>query len=335
MLRNSAEDGSATPGHVRSSTFTAVALGAALVLTLGGCGSSGGQGTIADEFELSSPQGTVRLTVGSKDFTEQQILGEITIQALEAAGAEVIDKTALGGTEEVRVALASGGIDMYWEYTGTGWLVHLAEPDRISEPEKLYEAVAGEDSDQNGIEWLKPAPANNTYSIAVREGTAEDLGVENISDLGALIEERPKEATLCVGPEFDSRADGLPGLQRHYGFEFPEDQVFEISATTVYGAVEKGETCTFGSVFRTNGRIGELRLQLLEDDEGFFAAYNPALTMRKETLERYPELEDLFASISEKLDTEALRQLSAGVEVEGNRPADVAERWLQDNGFTS
>ncbi len=321
--------------HSRRGAFPQSALAGALIVTVAGCGAENGQGTIAEEFELSSPQGTVRLTVGSKDFTEQQILGEITVQALEAAGAEVIDKTALGGTEKVRVALVSGGIDMYWEYTGTGWLVHLAEPDHIDEPEELYEAVATEDLTQNGIEWLKPAPANNTYSIALRQGAAEDLGVDGISDLGSLIEERPEDATVCVGPEFDSRADGLTGLQRHYDFEFPEDQVFEISATTVYGAVDKGQTCNFGSVFRTNGRISELGLQLLEDDENFFAAYNPALVMREETLERHPELEDLFASVSEKLDTETLRQLSASVEVEGSRPAEVAERWLQDNGFTT
>lgn len=300
-----------------------------------GCASdiAGGGGSIAEDFDLSGPQGTVRLTVGSKDFTEQEILGHISVQALEAAGAEVIDETGLGGTEDVRLALVSGEIDVYWEYTGTGWLVHLAEPEPVAEPREQYEVVAERDLQENSIEWLEPAPASNTYAIAVREG-AEDLGVESISDLGTLVEDRPEEATLCVGPEFVSRADGLPGLEEHYGFEFPDARVFELSPNTVYGAVDNGEKCNFGSVFRTNGRIPELGLQLLEDDEGFFAVYNPTPTVRQETLERYPEMADLFAPISEKLDTDTLRQLSAAVEVEGDSPANVAERWLRENGFT-
>jgi len=274
------------------------------------------------------------MAVGSKDFTEQEILGQITVQALQAAGAEVVDDIGLGDTEDLRRALVSERIDMYWEYTGTGWLVHLAEPNAIADPAELTDAVSEEDLQQNGIAWLQPAPANNTYAIAVREGAAQELGVRTISDLVQLVEDRPEEATLCVGPEFGSRADGLPGLQKHYGFEFPASGVSEVSATTVYGAVDKGDTCTFGSVFRTNGRIPELGLELLEDDEDFFAAYNPALTMRQDTLETYPELEGIFEPISERLDTQTLRKLSAAVEVEGNDPATVAERWLSDNGFT-
>lgn len=309
---------------------------AAAVAVTGACASDpgSGEGSIAQDFELSSPQGTVRLTVGSKNFTEQEILGAITTQALQAAGAEVVDETDLGDTEDVRRALVSGRIDMYWEYTGTAWLVHLAEPDAIADPEELATSVSEEDLQRNGIAWLAPAPANNTYAIAVAEGAGEELGVRRISDLQRLIEERPEEATLCVGPEFGSRADGLPGLEQHYGFSFPDRSVFEVSPTTVYGAVDKGETCTFGSVFRTNGRIPELGLELLEDDEDFFAAYNPALTMREDTLETYPEMSELFEPIAAELDTSTLRQLSASVEVDGNAPAVVAERWLRERGFT-
>lgn len=307
------------------------------VIVVAGCAAdeAGETTSIADNFELSGPQGTLRLSVGSKDFTEQKILGEITVQALEAAGAEVIDKTGLGSTEEVRLALTSGSIDMYWEYTGTGWLVHLAEPQSIADSQELYEAVRAEDAGQNGIEWLEPAPANNTYAIAVREDATGGVDIETISELQGLIEKSPEEATLCAGPEFNSRADGLPGLERHYGFEFPPDQVFVVSDSTVYGAVSKGAKCNFGSVYQTNGRIPELGLDLLEDDETFFAAYNPALTMKQATLESYPELKEIFAPISEKLDTEALRELSSAVEVEGNSPGTVAERWLRENGFVS
>ncbi|CAN5619218.1 glycine betaine ABC transporter substrate-binding protein [soil metagenome] len=310
--------------------FLLAALAFVLAVLAAGCG---GGGSISENYELSGPQGSVRLAVGSKNFTEQEILGHITLLALKAANAEVIDRTGLGGTERVRQALISDNIDMYWEYTGTGWLVHLAKPEPISDSQEQYQAVAEQDLEQNNVEWLEPAPANNTYAIAVREGAYGE--VQNISDLGRLIEERPDDATLCVGPEFSERADGLPGLEENYGFEFPEDSVFVISAGTVYGAVANGEKCNFGSVFRTNGRVPELGLRLLEDDEDFFAVYNPSLNIREETLDQYPELAEIFAPISEELDTETLRELSAAVEVEGDPPANVAERWLQENGFIS
>lgn len=295
-----------------------------------GCAGEGG-GSIGENYSLSGPQGSVRLAVGSKDFTEQQVLGHITRRALEAANAEVVDRTGLAGTEGARQALISGEIDLYWEYTGTGWLIHLAEPDPIPNPREQYEAVAEQDLEQNNVEWLEPAPANNTYAIAVREEAFEE--VENISDLGRLVEDRPEEATLCAGPEFRERADGLPGLEEHYGFELPAADVFVLPDSTVYGAVSRGERCNFGSVFETDGRIPELDLRLLEDDEGFFAVYNPSLTVREETLEQHPELAEIFAPISERLDTETLRELSAAVLVEGSSPEEVAERWLQENGF--
>ncbi len=319
-----------------------------LALLAGGCGAGGsGEGSngggsggayggqvISEKFNLGGPQDTARLAVGSKNFTEQQILGEITVQALEEAGAEVAaDRTGLGGTEAVRQALVTGDIDLYWEYTGTGWLIHLAQPDPIQNAQEQYEAVAEQDLSENNIKWLPPAPANNTYVLAASGETAEDLGVQTISDLQQLVEQRPEEATLCAGPEFSDRADGLPGLEEHYGFEFPDANVFVLPEGTVYEAVARGEKCNFGSVFKTNGRVTDFDLTLLEDDENFFAHYNPSLTMRQETLERYPQLAELFAPISEKLDTETLRELSSAAQSEDSSIETIAERWLRENGF--
>ena len=321
----------------------AALLGVLAVLAVG-CGTGGDAGgsssggaydgkVISEEFELGSPQNASRLAVGSKDFTEQQILGEITVQALEAAGAEVVDRTGLGGTGTVRQALITGDIDLYWEYTGTGWLIHLAQPDPIQNAQEQYKAVAEQDLQENNVEWLPPAPANNTYVLAASGETAEDLGVQTISDLQQLVEQRPEEATLCAGPEFSDRADGLPGLEERYGFEFPDANVFVLPEGTVYEAVARGEKCNFGSVFKTNGRVTDFDLTLLEDDENFFAHYNPSLTMREETLERYPQLAELFAPISEKLDTETLRELSSAAQSEDSSIETIAERWLRENGF--
>lgn len=327
------------PG-VRKTFSTVAAILVVLALAVGcGQGSSNGGGgaggSIAENFDLSGPQDSARFIVGSKNFTEQRVLGEIAVQALRAAGADVTARIGLGDNAAVRQALISNDIDMYWEYTGTAWLVHLANPDPISDPQEQYEAVAEEDLQENNVEWLDRAPGNNTYAIAASQETLDETGVQNISDLARLAQQDPEQATLCYGNEndFSSRSDGLPGLEQAYGFEYPEDSQIVVPLEAVYENVAQGERCNFGVVFTTNPLIEENNLQLLEDDENFFAVYNPTMILHEETLEEYPQLEDLFAPISEQLDTEALIELNAAVDIEGKSPANVAEQWLRENGF--
>ena len=310
------------------------------VLVAVGCGgdtdtrSSGG--SISEEFDFSGPQNTAQFNIGSESFTEQQVLGQITLQALEAAGADVTDSTGLGGNEAVRQALLSDEIDLYWEYTATGWLVFLANTEPISDPQELYSSVADQDLQKNDVEWLPPAPANNTYAIAASQETTDRLGVQNISDFARLVEEQPEEANLCFSNEndFRSRVDGLPGLEQEYDFEMPDENLIITPLDAVYQFVSRGERCNFGVVFLTSGFLQEYDdLQLLDDDENFFAVYNPSPTMKQDTLDENPQLDDLFAPITERLDTETLRGLNYAVEVEG-RPADeVAGEWLRENGF--
>jgi osmoprotectant transport system substrate-binding protein len=319
----------------RRSTYAALLV--VLALLAAGCGT--GSGSIARDFDLNERRvtergggDTTRFVVGSKDFPEQEILGHITIAALRAGGAEVIDRTGLGGTEDVREALAGVDIDLYWEYTGTGWLSLLARAP-LPDPGQLYPRLEQLDRELNGIVWLPPAPADNTYAIAVREDAPDLAAVQTISDLAALIREQPAKATLCVGPEFSERADGLPGLAERYGLAFPPQNLAVLADTSVYEAVDVGQRCGFGSVFATSGNIPELGLRLLEDDLGFFAPYNPSVTMRQETLDRHPALTELFAEISPRLDTATMRDLSAQVLVHGGSPEDVAEKWLHGHGL--
>ncbi|QIN81936.1 glycine/betaine ABC transporter substrate-binding protein [Rubrobacter tropicus] len=311
-----------------------------LVALAAGCGAGGGDGEsknkiTPDQFRLSGTQRDAQFAVGSEAFTEQEVLGSITIQALEAADATVVDRTGLGGNEAVRQALESGEIDLYWEYTATGWLVHLSETRSIPDPQEQYEAVAKRDLEENGIRWLEPAPGNDTYAVAASEKTRKDLDVQNISDLARLVEERPQDATLCFNNDdgFRTRFDGLPGMERAYGFQFPEENLVEVSLDAVYGATDEAEICNFGVVFTTSGFLRESGLKPLEDDEDFFAVYNPALTIRGEMFDQYPQLRELFAPISEKLDTQTLLDLNYAVEVEGKSPEEVARRWLRENGF--
>ena len=302
---------------------------AVLTLIVAGCGGAGGGGASGD-IDLSDAE----FTVGSKEFTEQLILGQITLQALENAGATVNDQIGLAGTVAARKALESGEIDMYWEYTGTGWITHLGHTKPIPSSQKQFEAVAKEDLEKNDIEWLSPpAPANNTYTMAVRSEAYDKLGVKKLSDFKQLVEENPEEATVCVGTEFSTRDDGLPGMEKAYDFEFPKENIVKIDEGLIYQQTDKGKQCNFGEVFQTDGRIEALDLELVEDDKSFFPVYNPALNVRKDVIDEYPQVAKLFAPISKKLTTEELQKLNAKVDVDGQLEDQVAEEWLKENGF--
>jgi osmoprotectant transport system substrate-binding protein len=305
-------------------------LGIVVVLALiaAGCGGGGGGGATGD-IDLSD----LDVTVGSKEFTEQLILGQITVQALEAAGATVDDQTGLAGSVAARKALESGEIDMYWEYTGTGWITYLQHTKPIPNSQKQYEAVAKEDLKKNGIQWLDPAPANNTYAMAVRSEAYNDLGVKSLSDFKQLVEENPEEATVCVGTEFSTRDDGLPGMEKAYDFQFPSDNIVKIDEGQIYQETDRGERCNFGEVFQTDGRIANLDLELVKDDKNFFPIYNPSLNIREQLVKDNPQIEKLFAPISKKLTTSELQKLNAKVDVQGQLEDQVAEEWLSENGF--
>jgi osmoprotectant transport system substrate-binding protein len=314
--------------ELRASLLRLIGAIAVLTFVVTGCGGGGGGGGAAGGIDLSDSE----FTVGSKEFTEQLILGQITLQALEAAGATVNDQIGLAGTVAARKALESGEIDMYWEYTGTGWITHLGHTKPIPDRQKQFEAVAKEDLEKNGIQWLSPpSPANNTYSMAVRSEAYDKLGVKKLSDFKQLVEENPEEATVCVATEFATRDDGLPGMEKAYGFKFPTENVVRIDEGQIYQETDKGNRCNFGEVFATDGRIAALDLKVIEDDKSFFPIYNPALNVRKQAMD--PKIEKLFAPISEKLDTQTLQKLNAQVDVEGQLPEEVAEQWLSENGF--
>lgn len=326
---------------------------AVLSLVLAGCGGTGGASPAAPtDAGAQSPAVTdggtepsasaggggdvdlagVEVTVGSKEFTEQLILGEITKQVLEDAGATVDDQTGLVGSTTVREALTSGEIDMYWEYTGTGWITHLGNEQPVTGEMEQYEAVREADT-ANGIAWLEPAPFNNTYAIALASEQASELGVTSLSDLAALATSNPDQMTLCAAAEFLSRDDGLPGLQEAYAFEFPADNISELELGLVYTSIDKADPCVFGEVFATDGRIAALDLTVLEDDKAFFPSYLPALNVRQEVLDANPAIADLFAPVAQALDNETMQGLNARVDVDGEQPADVARSFLEEEGL--
>jgi len=268
-------------------------------------------------------------TVGSKEFTEQKILCEITAQALEAAGATVKRQCGLTGSATVRTALTSGRIDMYWEYTGTGWITHLKNTRPIPDSGQQYQAVAKDDLAKNKIKWLDPAPFDNTYAIGVRKDFMPEL--KTISDYAALVKSDPNKGSLCVATEFTGRDDGLPGLEKAYGFSGEKTSTLKDGA--IYDSVKKGSPCNFGEVFTTDGRIEGLGLRVLQDDKKFFPIYNPALNVRNDVFAKNPRLADVFEPIAKALDTKTMQKLNSDADNQGDTPKQIAEDFLKDKGL--
>ena len=308
---------------MKSKALMMTTFGAGLALILSGCSAAD------SSSNETGPLAGVDLTAGSKEFTESILLAQITSVALENAGASVDDRTGISGSATVREALLSDGIDFYWDYTGTGW-VNILGNNTDDVPADLYAAVAEADA-ANGVTWLEPAPFENTYRIAVPTVFAEDNDLVTMSDAAAYIEANPQDAAVCAAAEFVNRDDGLPGLQTAYGFEFSE--VVQLDLNLIYTQV--GETCSFGEVFSTDARIVSNDLAVLSDDEGFFVQYQGAMTLRDSTLAENPAIAEIMAPISAALTSEVITALNGQVDNGGEDPRDVAEEWLQAEGFLS
>ncbi|MFL6123832.1 glycine betaine ABC transporter substrate-binding protein [Actinophytocola sp.] len=272
----------------------------------------------------------VDITVGSKDFTEQIVLGYLAELALEAAGANAIDLTNISGSNSSRYALVDGQVDVQWEYTGTGWLSYLGNDKPIPEEKAQYEAVSKADLARNGIVWLPYSEVNNTYAFATTESYAAEHGLTTNSDMTRFLRQHPEEAVFCVETEFASRPDGMPGVRRTYGFDVTRTKTF--GAGAIYSALAGG-TCNFGEVFTTDGRIAGLHLRVLADDRKFFPQYNASVTLRKEFLDRYPQIADVMAPVSDALDNKEIIELNKQVDVDGRDPAKVARDWMIAKGF--
>ncbi len=271
-------------------------------------------------------------TVGSKKFTEQLILGQIAKIALQATGAKVNDQTDLGGTAVNRQALLSGKIDMYWEYTGTGWITHLQQTTPIPNSLKQFQAVAKADR-ANGVKWLDRAPLDNTYAFAARKEVLKTFKVTKISDFKTLLQRNKKAATLCIGTEFSTRDDGLPGVEKKYGIKFPSENLAKVDEGLIYKLTDEGKICNFGEVFATDGRIQGLGLYVIKDDKKFFPIYNAALNVRLSVFNKYPKLAPMFKLISKKLTNAAMTKLNADRDIRGKFPEEIAKAWLKQNKF--
>lgn len=300
-----------------------LSLALSAVALVSACG--GGSDADASAGDLEGLTGTI----GSKDFSEQYILANITGELLNANGADVDVNTQLVGSANVRQALENGDFIGYWEYTGTSWITYNGETKPITDPKEQFEAVKEADA-ANGITWLDPAPMNNTYAFAIRRDKAEELGVTTLSDVAAL---PPEEQTFCIESEFSTRDDGWPGLKEAYGFQVQDDDLVMLDTGVIYTATQEGKDCNFGEVFATDGRIKGMDLVVMEDDQSFFPVYQGALTMDSKVFDEYPQIADVMAEVSPLLTDEVMQELNAKADVDGEDPEDIALDWLEEQGL--
>ncbi len=262
------------------------------------------------------------IRIGSKNFTEQLILGEIMAQLIEAHTHLRVDRRFnLGGTMICHGALENGEIDIYPEYTGTALTAILHLP-VISNPGRVLKTVGREYRERFSAEWLQPFGLNSTYAITVRRPFAKSRRLETISDLSAI----SRNLRAGFTAEFSERPDGYPGLQRTYHVDFGE--VRDLDPSLMYQAIANKEVDVI-SAFATDGRIPAYDLQPLKDDRSFFPPYQAAPVIRIQTLETYPELRRVLNVTAGLLDDETMQKLNFEVDEKKRRPRDVVRQFLE------
>jgi osmoprotectant transport system substrate-binding protein len=308
---------------------------AGLLLAAAGCGLTSGS-PLTDDVEPGSigrgePLKGAHLTVTSKSFTEQLILGAIMGIAFEAAGADVIDRTGIQGSIGSREAVRKGDADAGYEYTGTAWITYLGHSKPITDPRRQWDAVKKEDA-ENGLVWLPPSTLDNTYALAMNQENAKKYGTKTMSDVAKLAKSDPGAVKLCVEVEFANRADGLPGMQKAYGMNVPARDITQMDTGIIYTQTEQGN-CTYGEVFTTDGRIKSMNLAVMDDDRKFFPNYNAAPMINAKSLKEWPAIAEVLNPVTAKLNNSVARTLNAKVDVEGEDPHQVALDWLVEEGF--
>ncbi|AYA07862.1 glycine betaine ABC transporter substrate-binding protein OsmF [Rahnella aceris] len=306
-----------TTGRVRGFSVAALALASVL------------------SFSAQAADDAVR--VGSKIDTEGSLLGNIIIQVLEANGIHTTNKLQLGTTKVVRGAITAGEIDIYPEYTGNGAFFFSDDKDPAwKNAQAGFDKVKKLDYDQNKIVWLDPSPANNTWTIAVRQDVASAHNLKSLGDLGKYISSGG-DFKLAASAEFIERPDALPAFENAYGFKLNQAQLLSLAggdtAVTIKAAAEQTSGVNAAMAYGTDGPVAALGLQTLEDPKGVQPIYAPAPVIREAALKAHPNIPDLLKPVFASLDTKTLQGLNAKIAVDGQDAKKVAAKYLQEKGF--
>ena len=286
----------------------AVLIAVVMALSLAACGGS-------------SSGEEKRVIVGSKDFTENEIVAEIYALALEEAGFTVEHKMNIAGSV-VHTSITSGEIDIYPEYTGTG-LISILQKEALTDQDEVYNTVKEEYNEQFNITWLDYAEANDGQGLFISKRASDEYGVTTISDLQANAD----KLRFASQGEFDERDDGIPGLTKVYGpFNWKSSKIYD---NGLKWEVVDSDEADVAPAYTTEARLTETdKFVLLEDDKHMWPPYNLAPIVRNEVLEQYPEIAEVLNAVSATLDTETVTQLNARVDIDGEEYEDVAlEYW--------
>ncbi len=269
--------------------------------------------------------GRDRIVIGSKNFTESDLLAELVAQHIERRTALPVERRLhLGGTFVCHAAIVAGELALYVEYTGTALTAVLKRPP-IADRDSVYRAVAAEYRERFGLVWTEPFGFNNTFAIVVRRADAERYGLRRISDL-ARVAPRWRAG---FGPEFLDRPDGYAGLIRTYGLRFAAPPT-AMDLGLTYRALAEGKVDVIAGN-STDGTIQALDLVALEDDRGYFPPYEAAPVIRRAVLERYPAVRAALAELGGRISDAEMRRLNALAEVDGQDITLIARGWLQAN----
>jgi osmoprotectant transport system substrate-binding protein len=269
------------------------------------------------------------LRIGARVFTEQTMLAELTAQYLRDKGYQVQITGGLG-SNLARSAQESGQLDLLWEYTGVS-LVAYNHVDEKLDSEQTYQRVKELDA-KKGLVWLSPSKFNNTYALALPDKIAQQYPqINNMSDLTTVLKaEADKGHIVALDTEFANRSDGLVGMVKHYGMDLGRENTRQMDAGLVYTALRNGQVFA-GLVYTTDGRLNAFKLKVLADDKHYFPDYTAAPVIRKEYLDKHPELADLLKPLAALLDNQTMRTLNARIDVDHESPTVVAAEFLREH----
>jgi len=273
---------------------------------------------------LACVPAAAQVIVGSKNFTEQFVIGELYAQALEAAGLKVERRLNLGGTLIAHKALEEKQIDLYPEYTGT-ILINILKAEPMTDRRTVYDKVKAEYATK-GLVVLDEAPMNNTYNMVVLPETARKYKLETLSDLARV----SKNLKLGAGPEFRDRKDGIPGLKARYGMSFKEDLQMAIGLR--YQALANGQVDVVNG-YATDGMIGALKLKRLKDNHNLWPPYYLVGVVRRDALDAHPRIGEVVNQVNALLDDATMTGLNYQVDGEKKEPRDVAREFLKSKGI--
>jgi osmoprotectant transport system substrate-binding protein len=265
--------------------------------------------------------------IGSKDFTEELLLGEMYALILEANGIPVERKLNLAGTQVAHEALTKGQIDIYPEYTGTGYQFILGIQDGEKDPKKVYDRTAADYKSKWNLVWLDPAPMNDTNAIACTQDAVQKYNLKTLTDLSKAA----PDIRFAGIPDFPQRPDGLAGLKQTYGgFEFKSLTILDPGLK--YKAIQEGQAdCVIA--FSTDGQIAALKLALMQDDKGLWPPYQVAPVVRNEVLQRAPAIRDALNKLAPLITNDVISGLNWKVDGDKQEYTAVARAFLQEKGL--